>query len=427
MIANNKVLRPVAVVGGVRLPFCRQGTQYGELSTLDMLTEAMRATVEHFGLKGQVLGDVALGTTFYPPSTWNLAREAVLKSGLDPRTPAMGVQRACGTSLDAAIVMAQKIASGHIEAGIAGGSESASNITLFYRPGLSRAVLKMSQAKTIGDRIGAWRGISANDFKPGAPAAVEPSSGKSMGQHCEMMAKEWKISREAQDELALRSHTNGVAAFQRGFYKDLVRPFQGVERDNNLRADTSLEKMGKLKPSFDKTAAGTLTAGNSSPLTDGAACVVLASEAWAKERGLPVLAYLTDFDNAAIDLRSEGLLMAPAYAVSTMLQRNKLALQAFDFYEIHEAFAAQVLCTLKAWESADFCRSRLGREAALGAISRDKLNVAGGSVALGHPFGATGARMVATLAKLLSEKGSGKGLLSICTGGGMGTVAILER
>lgn len=415
------------MVGGVRLPFCRQGTQYGELSTLDMLAEAMRATVEHLGLKGQVLGDVALGTTFYPPSTWNLAREAVLKSGLDPRTPAMGVQRACGTSLDAAIVIAQKIASGHIESGIAGGSESASNITLFYRPGLSRAFLKMSQAKSTMDYLAAWKGISPADFKPGAPAAVEPSSGKSMGQHCEMMAQDWKITREAQDELALQSHRNGVSAYQRGFYKDLVQPFHGVERDNNLRSDTSPEKMAKLKPAFEKSAVGTLTAGNSSPLTDGAGCVLLASESWAKERGLPVLAYLTDFDNAAIDLRSEGLLMAPAYAVSRMLTRNKLPLQAFDFYEIHEAFAAQVLCTLKAWESAEFCRSRLGLEAPLGAISRDKLNVAGGSVALGHPFGATGARLVATLAKLLAEKGSGKGLISICTGGGMGTVAMLER
>jgi acetyl-CoA C-acetyltransferase len=419
--------RPVAIIGGQRLPFCKMGTQYSDESLLDLLLPALEATVKKFGLERQVLGEVALGTTFYHPDFWNLAREVVLKSSLAPETPAMGVQRACATSLEAAVTIANKIAMGQIEVGIAGGVESLSNTTLYLRPGLSRRLIRSSRAKTFGARLKVWQGLQLKDLKPKSPPGVEPTTGLSMGEHCEQMAKTWEIGREEQDVLSLASHQNGERAFARGFYDDLVIPHLGVKRDNNLRADTSLEKLAKLKPSFDTSVAGTLTAGNSSPLTDGAATVLLASEEWAKAHGLPVLAYITDFESAAIDLQTEGLLMAPAYAVPKMLGRSGKSLQDFDFYEIHEAFAAQVLCTLKAWESPEFCKTKLGLLQALGSIDRSKLNVAGGSVALGHPFGATGARILASMAHLLKEKGSGRGLISICTGGGMGTVATIER
>jgi acetyl-CoA C-acetyltransferase len=419
--------RPVAILGGVRLPFCRVNTQLHDLSTKDLLVENMKELVHRFGLKNQVLGDCALGTTFYHPSVWNMAREAVLASGLSTETPAMGIQRACATSLDAAVAIGNKIALGQIEVGVAGGAESLSNVPLMYWQNIPRRLLKTSQARNLGDRLKAWKGFHLKELRPEVPPAYEPTTGRSMGEHCEMMAKEWHVSREEQDALALRSHKNGVAAYQRGFYKDLVATCRGVAQDNNLRADTTMEKLTKLGPAFDRTGNGTLTAGNSSPLTDGSACVLLASEEWAKRNHFPVRAYMTHMETAAIDLRHEGLLMAPSYAVSRMLARAKLELQDFDFYELHEAFAAQVLCTLKAWESAEFCRKRLNRDEPLGSIDAEKINVAGGSVALGHPFGATGARIVATLAKLLDEKGSGKGLISICTGGGMGTTAILER
>ena len=417
----------MAILGGVRLPFCRVGTAYGELGNLDLMTECLKELVTRFLLKDQAVGDVALGTTFFHPSSWNLARDVVLKSGLSLETPAFGLQRACATSLDSTIAVANKIALGKIEVGIAGGVEAMSNVAIFYRPELARRLARMSRAKDLKARIAPWLGFHVKELKPETPAPFEPSTGRSMGEHCEMMVKSWRISRQAQDQFALKSHQTGSAAFQRGFYKDLVMPFRGLAQDNTLRGDTTLEKMAKLPPAFDRTGEGTLTAANSSPLTDGAACVLLASEEWAKRHRFPVRAYLTDYETAAVDIREEGLLMAPAYAVSRLLNRAGIALQDFDYYEIHEAFAAQVLCTLKAWESAEYCRKRLGREQALGEIPREKINVVGGSVALGHPFGATGARLVATLAKLLDEKGSGRGLISICTGGGMGTAAVLER
>lgn len=426
MTKNTTPLRPVVIVGGTRTPFCKAQTAFQELSILDLLGGCLGAMVDQFSLKGETMGDVALGTVFYHPSNWNLAREAVLRSGLSLETPGLGVQRACATSLDAVISVAHKIASGRMECAIAGGAESMSNVAVYYHPNLSRRLVKTIQSKNLKDRINAWKGLKLSDLKPMSPPATEPSTGKTMGDHCEMMAKEWNISREEQDALALQSHQNGAAAYKRGFYKDLVVSFEGVQWDNNLREDSSLEKLKKLKPAFDRKA-GTLTAGNSSPLTDGAACVLLASEEWAKQRGLPILAYFTEYETSAVDFRNEGLLMAPAYAVPKMLKRMGSDLGSFDFYEIHEAFSAQVLCTLKAWEDEKFCKEKLKLEKAMGAIDRSKLNVVGGSVALGHPFGATGARIVGTAAKLLNEKGSGKALLSICAGGGMGTVAVLEK
>ncbi|MGH8224898.1 MAG: acetyl-CoA C-acetyltransferase [Gammaproteobacteria bacterium] len=424
-------VRRVAIVGGLRIPFCRAGTHYAEAGNKDMLTAVMRALVERYELRDQRLGDVAAGATFKHPRDWNLTRECVLDSGLARDTPAFDLQRACGTSLSACVMIANKIALGKIEVGIGAGVDSISDMPLEYSDRFRHAVLAAGRAKTLGQRLGAFARIRPRDLKPHTPGVVEPHTRLSMGQSCEQMARAWKVSRESQDKLALASHRNAAEAWDGGFYRDLVVPFAGAERDNNVRADTSLEKLSRLRPVFAQDSQATLTAGNSSPLTDGAAGVLLASESWAHERGLPILAYLVDSEVAAVnfvdgDAGDDGLLMAPAYAVSRMLARNGLGFDDFDFFEIHEAFAAQVLCTLKAWNDAGFARRKLERDEPLGELDRAKMNVHGGSVALGHPFGATGARIVATLAALLADKGEGRGLISICTGGGMGVTAILE-
>jgi len=354
----------------------------------------------------------------------------VLSSCLAPTTPGITTARACGSSLDNTIIIGNKIATGQIEAGIAGGSDTTSDVPIVYSRALNQRLLAVNRAKDLKSKIEtAVKGFSFGELKPQYPGVAEPRTGKSMGDHCELMAREWNISREDQDRLALDSHQKLAAAYQRGFFEDLIVPFRGVSQDNILRPDTSMEKLGKLKPSFDKTSGrGTLTAGNSSPLSDGAAAVLVASEDWAKERGLAIQAYLTHARVAAVDFtHGEGLLMAPTIAIPRMLDEAGLTLQDFDFYEIHEAFAAQVLCTLRAFESAEYCKNRLGRDRPLGSIDPAKINVNGSSLAAGHPFAATGARLVATLARLLEEKGSGRGLISICTAGGMGVTAILER
>ncbi|HEX7054880.1 MAG TPA: acetyl-CoA C-acetyltransferase [Burkholderiales bacterium] len=421
----------VAILGGMRIPFARANGAYNEASNQDMLTAALRALVEKYGLKHQKLGEVAAGAVIKHSRDWNLARECTLGAGLHPETPAYDLQRACGTSLSAAAQLACRIAAGEIDVAIAGGADSASDIPLAYSPKLQRTVLAMARGRSWTDKLRTLGELRPWDLAPASPGIAEPRTGLSMGQHAEEMAKQWQIGRREQDELALASHRNAAAAWQEGFFADLVVEFHGLKRDNNVRADTSLEKLAALKNAFDPSPAGTLSAGNSSPLTDGAACVLLSSERWARERGFEPLAYFTHAETAAVDFvgmagPKEGMLMAPAYAVPRMLERAGLALQDFDIYEIHEAFAAQVLCTLKAWESADFCRTRLNRDP-LGPIDRAKLNPKGSSVALGHPFAATGARIVATLAKQLAERGSGRGLISICAAGGMGVTAILER
>lgn len=421
----------VAILGGARIPFARANGAYNEVSNQDMLTAALRALVERFSLKHQKLGEVAAGAVIKHSRDWNLARECALGSGLHPETPAYDLQRACGTSLSAVAQLARRIEAGEIDCAIAGGADSASDIPLAYSPNLQRTVLAMARGKSWTDKLRTLGELRPWDLAPSSPGIAEPRTGLSMGQHGEEMAKEWRIGRREQDELALASHRNAAAAWQAGFFNDLVVEFHGLKRDNNVRADTSLEKLAGLKNAFDPGPAGTLTAGNSSPLTDGASCVLLASEEWARGRGLAPLAYVTFSETAAVDFvgmagPKEGMLMAPAYAVPRMLDRAGLELQDFDIYEIHEAFAAQVLCTLKAWESPDFCRNKLARDP-LGAIDRAKLNPKGSSVALGHPFAATGARIVATLAKQLAERGSGRGLISICAAGGMGVTAILER
>ena len=421
--------RRVAIVASNRLPFARAHGAYAEDGNQAMLTAALRGLVDRCSLRGVQLGEVAAGAVLKHSRQWNLARESVLDSGLAPTTPAFDLQRACGTSLEAAILIANKIALGQIDAGIAAGVDTASDAPIVFGERYRQLLLRAFRGRSLGERLKPWLGFRPSMLGPALPGTGEPRTGLSMGQSCELMAREWNITREAQDQLALDSHRHAAAAWERGFFNDLVTPHRGLQRDNNLRADTSLERLAKLAPAFDRQSGqGTLTAGNSTPLTDGAAAVLLASEDWARERGLPVLAFLSAGKSAAVEFQhADGLLMAPAYAVPKMLADCALRLQEFDFYEIHEAFAAQVLCTLRAWEDEHFCRTRLGLAAPLGTIDRAKLNVAGSSLAIGHPFAATGARILGSLAKLLDERGGGRGLISVCTAGGMGVTAIVER
>ena len=423
-------IRRVAIIGGNRIPFMRSNTAYSNASNMDMLSATLQGLVQRFGLEGQRLGEVAAGAVMKHSRDFNLAREATLNSGLALETPAYDIQQACGTGLEAAILVANKIALGQIDVGIAAGTDTASDAPIALNEKYRRMILDLNKAKSIGERLKILLRFRPSFMLPSLPANAEPRTGLSMGQHCELMVKQWGISREDQDQLTWNSHQNLLAAYNEGFFDNLLSPFNGVERDGIMR-DTPLEKLAKLKPAFDREN-GTLTAANSTTLTDGAASILLASEDWAAEHNLPVMAYLSFSEVAAVDFYSqgedsEGLLMAPAYAVPRMLKRADLSLQDFDFYELHEAFAAQALCTMKAWEDEDFCKNKLGLDGALGSIDRAKLNIKGSSVATGHPFAATGPRIIATLAKLLEQKGQGRGLISICAAGGQGVTAILER
>jgi acetyl-CoA C-acetyltransferase len=420
--------RRVAIVGGNRIPFARSNGAYATASNQDMLTAALEGLIERFNLHGLRLGEVVAGAVLKHSRDFNLTRECVLGSRLSPQTPAYDLQQACGTGLEATLLVANKIALGQIECGIAGGVDTTSDAPIGVNEDLRQILLQVNRGKTTADKLKALTQLRLHNLKPELPRNGEPRTGLSMGQHCELMAQTWGIPREAQDQLALESHQKMAAAYAQGWQEDLLTPFLGLTRDNNLRPDASLEKLASLKPAYERSAKGTLTAGNSTPLTDGASLVLLASEEWAKERGLPILAYWRDGEAAAVDFvrGNEGLLMAPVYAVPRLLARNGLTLQDFDYYEIHEAFAAQVLCTLKAWEDPEYCKTRLGLEAPLGSIDRSKLNVKGSSLAAGHPFAATGGRIVANLAKLLSNRGGGRGLISICAAGGQGVTAIVE-
>jgi acetyl-CoA C-acetyltransferase len=421
-------LRKVAVIGGSRIPFCRSNSIYSEKSNMDMLAAALNGLVERFNLAGKQLDEVAAGAVMTHSRDWNLAREAALSTSLSPLTPAVTVQQACGTSLQCALMIGAKIASGQIDCGIAAGTDTASDPPIVFGDRFAHRLVKAGAAKSFGQRLQAFRGFRPGEMKPVVPRNGEQRTGLSMGEHTERMAREWRISREAQDQLAMESHHKAAAAYDRGFFDTLVTPWSGVNRDNNLRADTSMEKLATLRTAFTASSDATLTAGNSTPLTDGAAAVLLASEDWAREHDLPVQAYIISGRTAAVDfVHDEGLLMAPTVAVAEMLQRSGLALQDFDFYEIHEAFAAQVLCTLAAWESQEYCKNRLGLNHVMGSIDRSRMNVNGSSLAVGHPFAATGARILGTLAQILENAGSGRGLISICTAGGMGVAAILER
>lgn len=419
-------LRRVAIIGGIRIPFCRSNTLYADLSNLDMMTAALNGLVDRYGLKGAHIDEVVGGAVVTHSRDWNLAREAVLNTKLATSTPGITMMQACGTSLQAAMGSAAKIATGQIECAIAAGSDTTSDPPIVFSKKFAHRLAELGQKKSTMDKLRVFKGMSPAELAPLPPQTSEPRTGLGMGQHCELMAKEWHIPREEQDQLAYESHKKAAEAYASGFMDRLIVPCAGVFRDNNVRADVSVEKLASLKTSFDKSAKGTMTAGNSTPLTDGASTVLLASEEWAAKRGLPVKAYLTYSQTSANDfVAGEGLLMAPTIAVSKMLERANLSLQDFDFYEIHEAFAAQVLATLKAWEDPEYCRTRLGRSQPMGSIDRAKLNVRGSSIAFGHPFAATGARIVASLAELLAEHG-GRGLISICTAGGMGVAAIME-
>ncbi len=419
--------RRVAVLGGSRIPFARQNGPYAQASNQDMLTTTLDAVVSKFGLEGEVLGEVAAGAVLKHSRDFNLTRESVLGSALAPETPSYDVQQACATGLEAAILVANKIALGQIDCAIAGGVDTTSDAPLAINEDLRQTLLELNRAKSNTARLRTLTKLRPQQIVPEIPRNVEPRTGLSMGEHCALMATEWGITRGEQDELAAASHQKLAAAYDSGWLDDQVVSYLGLERDQNLRPDSSPEKLAKLKPVFGGPD-GTMTAGNSTPLSDGASAVLLASEEWAAAHSIPVQAYITGAQTAAVDYvhKREGLLMAPAYAMPKMLERAGLTLQEFDFYEIHEAFAAQVLCTLKAWEDPIFCRERLGLDEPLGAIDRERLNVHGGSLGAGHPFGATGGRIVATLASELAERGSGKGVISVCAAGGLGVTAILE-
>lgn len=421
-------IRKIAVIGGSRIPFCRSNTIYADKTNMDMLAAALQGVADRFSLGGVQLDEVIAGAVTTHSRDWNLAREALLSTSLSPLSPGITLQQACGTSLQAALIIGAKIASGQVECGIAAGTDTTSDPPITFGRKFSQRLVKASTARSAKQRLKAFKGFSPSELKPLLPANGEPRTGLSMGQHCERMAREWNISREDQDLLAQQSHHKAAAAYDAGFYDEIVPFWGGLSRDNNIRPDTSVEKLASLRTVFSKEDSATLTAGNSTPLTDGAAAVLLASEEWANERGLPVQAYITASRTSAVDyVNDEGLLMAPTVAVAEMLQRTGLTLQDFDFYEIHEAFAAQVLCTLAAWESEGYCRERLGLDTAMGSIDRSRLNIKGSSLAVGHPFAATGARIITTLAQILEEAGSGRGLVSICTAGGMGVAAIMEK
>ncbi len=422
-------LRRFAIVGGNRIPFARSNTVYATASNQEMLTSALEGLVERYNLHGERLGEVVAGAVLKHSRDFNLTRECVLGSRLAPETPAYDIQQACGTGLEAAILVANKIALGQIDSGIAGGVDTTSDAPIGVNEGLRKILLEANRGKSNLDKLKSLLKIRPRHVVPAIPRNGEPRTGLSMGESCELMAQTWQIPRDEQDRLAFESHHKLAAAYEEGWQNDLMTPFRGLTRDQNLRPDIDLEKIGTLKPVFERGSRGTLTAANSTPLTDGASVVLLASEEWAKARGLPILAYFKDGEAAAVNFvdRQEGLLMAPVYAVPRLLARNGLSLQDFDYYEIHEAFAAQVLCTLKAWEDPEYCKTRLGLDQPLGSIDRSKLNVKGSSLAAGHPFAATGGRIVANLAKLLSLAEQGRGLISICAAGGQGVTAIIER
>ncbi|NLG56061.1 MAG: acetyl-CoA C-acetyltransferase [Rhodococcus sp.] len=425
-----KQQRPVAIVGGNRIPFARSDRRYAQASNQDMFTSTIDGLVSRFNLQGEQLGMVAGGAVLKHSRDFNLVRECVLGSSLSPYTPGYDIQQACGTGLQAISTVADAIATGKIDSGIGGGVDTTSDAPIGVSNELRELLLKVNRAKSTGDRIKLFGNLRPSMIGLEIPRNGEPRTGLSMGDHAAITAKEFGVKREDQDALAAASHKNMAAAYDRGFFDDLITPFLGLTRDDNLRPDSSVEKLSKLKPVFGtKLGDATMTAGNSTPLTDGASAVLLSTDEWAAQRNLPVLAHLVDVETAAVDYvhGPDGLLMAPTYAIPRLLQRNGLTLQDFDYYEIHEAFASVVLATLAAFEDDTYCKERLGLDGALGSIDRSKLNVNGSSLAAGHPFAATGGRIVASLAKMLAEKGSGRGLISICAAGGQGVTAIIER
>ncbi len=425
---NDGQAKKVGVIGGARIPFCRANTAYKNSTNQKMMTASLKAIVRRYNLQDKVLGDVALGAVIKHSSDWNLARECVIDSGLSIKTPGVDMQRACGTGLETIMNIVNKISLGQIDSGIGGGVDSISDAPIVYSDKLRKILLNSFYGRSITEKFKPWLNLRPSFLKPKLPGVEEPRTGLSMGESTEIIAKEYGISRKSQDLLALESHINASKAYDSGFYDDLVIPFEGVNKDNIIRSDSSIEKLNSLKTVFDKGPNASMTPGNSTSLTDGSAAVLLSNDVWAEMNGLEIESYISNFEISAVDyIDEEGLLMAPAYAVSEMLKKANIELQDFDFYEIHEAFAAQTLATIGAWESEEFCQTKLGRNKAMGSFDHKKLNIKGGSLAIGHPFAATGARIVATMSKLLRETGKGRGLISICTAGGMGVTAIMER
>ena len=421
-------LKKICIIKGKRIPFARSGGPYMKKGNKELMSESLKALASELKLNELPIDEVILGAVSKHASDFSLARESAINAGLSFVTSATDIQKACGTSLEAALIIGAKIATGEIDSGIAAGTDTNSDIPVEFKKSFSDRLSQINYSRDLPAKLKALKGMGPSDLLPKFPAIKEPRTGLSMGESCEVMAKRWNISRTDQDQLAFESHQKATAAYEEGFYNDLLSSFGGLEKDNILRPDIKLEKLASLKSAFDKSEKGTLTAGNSTPLTDGSAAVFLCSEDYAKKHGLHVQAFLTMGQSAAVNyVDDEGLLMAPAYAVPKLLKRAGLTLQDFDFYEIHEAFAAQVLCTLAAWEDESFCKEKLGLDSALGSIDRAKLNVKGGSLALGHPFAATGARIIGSLSKIIDEAGGGRGLISICTAGGMGVTAIIER
>mgnify|MGYP001233151069 FL=1 len=425
---NDGQAKKVGVIGGSRIPFCRANTAYKNTTNQKMMTASLKAIVKNYNLQDKVLGDVALGAVIKHSSDWNLARECVIDSGLSIKTPGVDMQRACGTGLETIMNIANKISLGQIDSGIGGGVDSISDAPIVYSDKLRKILLNSFYGRSITEKFKPWLNLRPSFLKPKLPGVEEPRTGLSMGESTEIIAKEYGITRKSQDLLALESHINASKAYDSGFYDELVISFEGVNKDNIIRSDSSIEKLKSLKTVFDKGPDASMTPGNSTSLTDGSAAVLLSNDVWAEMNGLEIESYISNFEISAVDyIDEEGLLMAPAYAVSEMLKKANIELQDFDFYEIHEAFAAQTLATIGAWESEEFCQKKLGRNKAMGSFDHKKLNIKGGSLAIGHPFAATGARIVATMSKLLREKGRGRGLISICTAGGMGVTAIMER
>lgn len=420
-------MKEAVICGGQRTPFVKSLTYYQKTTTQELMTASLQAMTKKFNLENQILGDVALGAVINASDKWAMPRESVLGSGLHPWTPAHYIQRACGTGLEAVNQIASKIKLGQIEWGIGGGVDTNTDLPIQYPHSFTEKMIALNTSRSMGEKIKNILKFRPADLKPQFPAVMEARTGLSMGQHCEKMVQEWKISRADQDQLAYESHIKGAKAYAENFFDDMIFEFKGLKKDTLLRGDTTVERLAKLKPAFDYPGDRSLTAGNSTALTDGASCVLLASREKAQKQGLPILAKFIDCEVAGLDfVKGDGLLMAPTVAVSKLLERNNMKLQDFDFYEIHEAFAGQVLCTFKAWNDPEYCKNYLGRSQVLGDVPRDRLNVKGGSLAMGHPFSATGGRIVATLAKLLKNHGKGRGLISICTAGGMGVAAILE-
>jgi acetyl-CoA acetyltransferase family protein len=409
----------VAVIGGTRTPFAKAGTAFKRHSALDLAVHAVNGLMEKQELDPQAVDELVFGILLVDPRIPHLAREVVLASRLPAKVRALTITDNCITSLSGAALIADSILAGRAEVGIAGGVESLSNMPLLFNRRASRIFLDGASAKSLSQKMKLYLKLRPRDLTPKLPGIREPSTGLSMGEHCELMVKEWQIPRREQDQIAYRSHMNAHAATQDGRLRAEIHPLDGVDHDLLVRPATSIERLAKLAPVFDLSPAGTITAGNSSPLTDGATSVLLMSEARARREGRQPLAFIKAFEIASID-PEDGLLMGPGLAVPRVLRKAGLRLSDIDIVEMHEAFGGQIACNLRAWQQG-------WKEPAIGTVDLDKLNPLGSSIAVGHPFGATGARIITTLANEMKRRDARYGLISICGAGATAGAMILER